>query len=253
MENSQPCPRKIKKDNSEKSADGPKSDASKPGVPPKLEIKDDANPDNSKPAEDSSNPPLKEAGSSTEKSNPPDVAENNDAKTAGETPDKQVSEGAENPGNENSKEATEPPTTDELDSGAAREKLADERNSDQQNAALIDLGAARPRFVPEEKIRRADADDPNACRVVTSQDRVSIIANGGSFGIVVGLANYEKAYVLRATSLAPNDVSIAYEPDIGSVDGRAFFVIKSKSEKTGEFEIEFETPCGTKKVKVDVR
>lgn len=121
--------------------------------------------------------------------------------------------------------------------------------------SLIDLGATRPRLVPPEKIRPLanEIEDPNACRIVSSHDRVSVLGNGGSFGVVVGLVNYNTAYVLRARSETPEDVSIKFEPDIGSIDGRAFFVIKSVSENTGEFNVQFETPCGTKIVKVDVR
>jgi hypothetical protein len=119
-------------------------------------------------------------------------------------------------------------------------------------AELIDLGATRPRIVEIEKIR-VDAPESKECRLVFSQERISVFKNGGSFGIVAGLKNYTDAYVMRARSDSPEDILIRYEPDIGSVDGRAFFVITSISEKTGEYRVTFETPCGTEAVMVDVR
>jgi tetratricopeptide (TPR) repeat protein len=118
-------------------------------------------------------------------------------------------------------------------------------------AELIDLGATRPRFVSADKI--AAATESTECKVVFSQERVSVFKNGGSFGIVVGLKNYSDAYVLRARSMSPENILITYEPDIGSVDGRAFFVIKSISERMGEYKVTFETPCGNSDVMVDVR
>ncbi len=124
---------------------------------------------------------------------------------------------------------------------------------EKNDKALIDLGATRPRFVPKEKIKvGAVTAAAKPCSVVSSQDSISLIANGGSLGIVVGVLDYEKAYVMRARSNSPKDVSIVYEPDIGSVDGRAFFVIKSVSEKKGTYNVVFETPCGDKSVTVEV-
>ncbi|MEZ5307459.1 MAG: tetratricopeptide repeat protein [Pyrinomonadaceae bacterium] len=121
-----------------------------------------------------------------------------------------------------------------------------------QEKDLIDLGAHRPRFVPLDKIRPAQTDAIEPCSFVVSQENVSIVANGGSFGIIVGLKNYGKPYVMRASSSSQNDVQIKYEPEIGSLDGRAFFVIRSVSENKGNFEVYFESPCGRFKVDVTV-
>ncbi|NNE67481.1 MAG: tetratricopeptide repeat protein [Pyrinomonadaceae bacterium] len=191
-----------------------------------------------------------------------EVADLNSPKKEESTPEKPGDQPGTDSDDLTTKTVSDGQSNDKRQTGNSETNLSDRSNSSEKpgnkvgaegnrrEAELIDLGARRPRIVPAEKIR--EVVDPNACRIVVSQDTVSMIANGGSFGIVVGLDNYEKAYVLRAESLAPEDISIVYEPEIGSVDGRAFFVIRSISEKTGEFEVKFETPCGIKKVGVKV-
>ncbi len=151
------------------------------------------------------------------------------------------------------KETEEIKTGDTVPEAPVTAKTDAEIVSEKTDKALIDLVASRPRFVLQEKIKpKPEGPAVKACAVVSSQDSISIIANGGSLGIVVGVVDYEKAYVMRAHSDSPKDVAIIYEPDIGSVDGRAFFVIKSVSEKKGTYNVVFETPCGEKSVTVEV-
>jgi hypothetical protein len=40
---------------------------------------------------------------------------------------------------------------------------------------------------------------------------------------------------------------------IEGVTGRRFFVVKSVSERTGVFQVNFESPCGKREVEVHVR
>ncbi len=113
---------------------------------------------------------------------------------------------------------------------------------------LIDMGATRPRFVAANKIK----PKPASCSVVVSQDSIALISNGAGFGIVVGVINYDKPYVLRASPSSPEHISITYEPEIGSMDGRAFFIVRSVSKTVGKYSVLFETPCGNKSVPVEV-
>ena len=104
----------------------------------------------------------------------------------------------------------------------------------------------RPRVVPE-------ADD-KPCEIIVSQDIVSIINNGGSLGVLVGLeAGKGDPRKLKAVSSSPEDVEVAFEPDIGASSDRAFFVVKSVSQTQGLYKVTFEAPCGKRTIDVRVR
>ena len=110
-------------------------------------------------------------------------------------------------------------------------------------------GAERPRVIPDGQIK---TDDESECRLVFSQESISLFADGGSFGIFVGLDNFDEPYVLRARSSNPDDIKIVHEPDIGSLEKRAFFILTSVSQNKGQFSVEFESPCGKKSVEISV-
>jgi hypothetical protein len=58
---------------------------------------------------------------------------------------------------------------------------------------------------------------------------------------------------LIARSSSPDDVEVLFEPEIIAPAGRAFYVVKSVSSKTGVFTVTFEAPCGKKEMSVTVR
>ena len=89
--------------------------------------------------------------------------------------------------------------------------------------------------------------------VVVSQESVSILNNGGNLGILVGLSQPVGISNLTAESGSPEDISVVLEPDIGKQSGRAFYLIKSISEKKGTFSVVFTSPCGKKEIPVKVR
>jgi hypothetical protein len=107
----------------------------------------------------------------------------------------------------------------------------------------------RPRVVDGKPIKYEEAP----CAVVASQDSMSLINNGGGLSILVGREGEGDLKDLRGTSSSPDDISVERELDIAGVQGRALFVVRSMSERTGRYHVTFELPCGKKDVVVNVR
>jgi hypothetical protein len=93
----------------------------------------------------------------------------------------------------------------------------------------------------------------STCGILVSQLEVSIINNGGSQGFVIGVEKDSLNTDIKAVSSNPNDIEAVFDPEIGAVQGRAFFSIRSISTNTGDFKITFDTPCGKKEIPVKVR
>lgn len=111
-------------------------------------------------------------------------------------------------------------------------------------------GANRLRVVVEDKLAPKTIQP---CPIVVSQETISILNGGGSVGVLVGFEKDGKLSDIEASTENPNDIDVSFEPEIGAQSGRAFFVIKSISTKTGEFKVFFEAPCGKKEIIVRVR
>ncbi len=108
------------------------------------------------------------------------------------------------------------------------------------------------RAVAEPKGEEPAAPVPVApCTIEASQDKVSIVNNGGSVGLIVGTDGDVTS--INARSESPDDVEIRLEPQIAGVAGRAFYVVKSLSPRKGEFRVELVAPCGQKAITVIVR
>jgi outer membrane biosynthesis protein TonB len=108
-------------------------------------------------------------------------------------------------------------------------------------------GETRRRVVARER-------STSPCTIVVSQEVLSIIAGGGSLGILVGFddeLNDPKS--ITAVSSSSDDVRVMPDPAVGVRSRRAFFVVRSVSEKTAEFRITFRAECGTKDIQVKVR
>lgn len=106
--------------------------------------------------------------------------------------------------------------------------------------------SSRPRVVVEDTIA------PRSC-VVVSQESISILNNGGSLGVLVGLTQDGEALKITAEPSSPNDISATLEPDIGKQSNRAFFIIKSISSNKGIYTVTFTSSCGKKEIQVKVR
>ena len=167
-------------------------------------------------------------------------SEKEDGKTDDSSKDKSDSETSKKP---------------EITKDSTKEAPETKKNKDADVAVEISrkilTGEERLRVVPKERLA-SDEGDSDQCRFVFSEDTVSVFVNGGSFGIFVGLENYQEAYVLRARSLSPENLKVSHEPDIGSLEKNAFFVLTSVSDQKGEYKVEFESPCGKQTVTVSV-
>lgn len=91
------------------------------------------------------------------------------------------------------------------------------------------------------------------CEIGVSQETVSLINNGGSIAVLVSIEQGEDIRLVAGMSNSPADVEVAVDPAITDVAGRAMFVIKSVSEKTGLYHVTFRAPCGKREINVRVR
>jgi tetratricopeptide (TPR) repeat protein len=107
----------------------------------------------------------------------------------------------------------------------------------------------RVRVVEGQPVQTAD---PTPCEMSVSQERVSLIRNGGTISVLVGVDSGNLRSI-RATSSSPSNISVAADSEVKGVEGRRLYVIKSLSENTGVYKVRFQLPCGTKEVTVTVR
>lgn len=114
------------------------------------------------------------------------------------------------------------------------------------------LPAIRGRIVNDDKIK-PDEDKIEPCFIYVSQKNFSLINNGGSLNISVGIEGENDPKNLKVLVSSPKDIKVFYEPGFKSPDGYAVFIVKSVSENKGEYTVTFEAPCGTKEVFVKVR
>ncbi|MDM7923242.1 MAG: tetratricopeptide repeat protein [Pyrinomonadaceae bacterium] len=108
-----------------------------------------------------------------------------------------------------------------------------------------------PSDADKDKSKREEAA-VRPCKIDASQENVSLINGGGSIGLLISMENGE-IDGLRAASNSPEDVEVIKEPAIAGLSGRAFYIIRSKSERAGMYQISFSAPCGKKDVTVQVR
>ncbi len=114
----------------------------------------------------------------------------------------------------------------------------------------ISSGATRPRIVREKKI---EPEEIVPCRISVSEESISLINGGGSLGILVGIEGEGDARTITVRSSSPTDIEAKLDPEIGSLSGRTFFIIKSISLSKGAYTVTFEAPCGKKEILVKVR
>jgi len=129
--------------------------------------------------------------------------------------------------------ASEPPPTTEP-------KPADVPTSEKAGAEV------RPRVIAGE------GSLPPPCVVTLSEDSLTLANNGGDLAVIVGSDDEADLSGIKAISSSPTDVSVRLEP-IAGIKGRALFVVRSVSSRTGLYQISFELPCGKKELAVTVR
>ncbi len=148
---------------------------------------------------------------------------------------------------------TDPPKTEptpEPTPGPTPQSTTDKPSSPEtstESNSIEKTGETRPRVVR--------AETPIVpCTIMLSQESISIIAGGGSLGILAGFDDdVNDPATIESESASPGDVDVSADRSIGFSSRRAFFVVRSKSDKTGIFSVVFRAPCGKKEIQVRVR
>ena len=129
------------------------------------------------------------------------------------------------------------------DENTVKEKPLNPKNNEERG---------RPRVIIENKYESPNGETAQ-CKIIVSQESMSLINGGGNLGILVGFEGVGDLKELTVSSSSPDDIQVMLEPDIGAQSGKAFFVVKSISSKKGIYTVTFESPCGKKNVPVKVR
>jgi len=108
----------------------------------------------------------------------------------------------------------------------------------------------RPRLVEGRPVKE---DIPPPCQILVTQEKLSLVNDGGLQSLLVGVDRPELLANVKFEISDPDDISVRLETDVGGIEGRSLFVIKSTSERTGTFRVTFYLPCGKKEVTVTVR
>ncbi len=157
-------------------------------------------------------------------------------------------------------EATPEPTPE-----ATAEKARDIKKTGELFAPVI---ISVPRS-PAAKVSNKDKDAENApdgrprviegkdvtdsCTLSFSQNSVSILRSGGSVGLLVGTdGGGHDLSELKAVSNSDKDVQVTAEPDLGG-KGKRFFIVRSISERSGLYQVNFSGVCGGRELVVRVR
>lgn len=124
-----------------------------------------------------------------------------------------------------------------------------------QNSTSIDgSGETRSRISPSTNTSDSVATENPNCKLVSNQDSITILNQGGSLGIMLGFeGDGGDLAKITATSGSPADVGVTLDADIGKQSNRSFYIIKSISQKKGVFTVTFESTCGKKEIQVKVR
>lgn len=193
-----------------------------------------------------------------------------DPETIEQTEDTNVSETAEGdalPETQEGAEAAEPTANTDVSEPTENTEAAD-TDEPLGNTEVVDVavpvsgtepsanpndsprdGTTRERVIPGVEIREERSE---ACSITTSQDLVSILNDGGSLGILVGVEG-GSIETLSAESNSPSDVEVVGEPAIGNVTNRRFYIIRSVSTRPGMYEVKLKTGCGERVLPVRVR
>ncbi|MBA2621020.1 MAG: hypothetical protein H0U87_07455 [Acidobacteria bacterium] len=121
-------------------------------------------------------------------------------------------------------------------------------------AAVEASGEARPRKISGDAV----ANKP--CRIIASQETISLVADGGNLSVLVGFEDNNGATIsdikeVTATSSDAQAVEAVLDAETGGRQTNGVvFIVKSIGGKTGVFTVTFDAPpCGKKEITVKVR
>lgn len=149
---------------------------------------------------------------------------------------------------EKSEEIAEPPTAVNATPKAAESPEEEQtKDLDAVKPGSEPAPTGRPRIVPGRVI----GEDTARCTIAVSQENVTLMNNGGNIGLLVSFDGGDGT--IEARSSNPDDVEVRREAAIAGMAGRAYFVIRSLTDRKGIFQILFSTSCGDKLISVSVR
>jgi tetratricopeptide (TPR) repeat protein len=216
-----------------------KADPAPAARPAETPAANDPKPEPEKPAE------VKPEGDPTKSAEPSKVPEAKPDVPAEKAPEPKTEPGQNKPA---PKELFEPIIITIPNPGNKPDKTADAKKQPEPPAKEPDnSGAARSRVVGE----KSDKEEPPKCTLTFSQENVSLLNDGGSIGVLVGIEGEGDIKEVTATSSNPRDVTVVLDAGIGG-PRKAFYVIKSVSVMTGNYTIVFESSCGKREIIVKV-
>lgn len=104
------------------------------------------------------------------------------------------------------------------------------------------------------RVRTLSSDAASGCQITVNEQKLTLISNGGWGSITIDLKGEGKLEDIKVAAENPGDIALELQPGIGKDINRLMYVVRSISDKKGEFKIFIESPCGEKKeVPITVR
>ncbi len=102
---------------------------------------------------------------------------------------------------------------------------------------------------PTAQVRVANLSDgaKPACQILIADRKISLIHNGGWGALTIDLQGEGKLEDIKVSAENPEDLAVELQPGIGKDIQRVMYVVRSISDKKGEFKVFVESPCGEKR------
>ena len=131
-------------------------------------------------------------------------------------------------------------------------------NKDINTAAQVEIKDTLPASESSREVRPRVTRDENPapierCSVTTSDERLTLMKNGGSLGLLVGVGSPGDIREIRAIPSSTDDLMVTREAPIAGLEDRAVFSVKAIGAKPGIYKVVFESPCGRHQITVNVR
>jgi len=104
------------------------------------------------------------------------------------------------------------------------------------------------------RVRTLSGSAQPGCQITVNDEKLTLISNGGWGSVTLDLKGEGKLEDVKVSTESPDDIALELQPGIGKDINRLMYVVRSISDKKGDFKVFVESPCGEKKeVLVTVR
>jgi hypothetical protein len=136
-----------------------------------------------------------------------------------------------------------------------QQPLAD---TDSNQSARVEVKDTVPAATSSREVRPRISREENPapvvqCTVTTSDERLTLMKNGGSLGLLVGVGSPGDLREIRAIPSSSEDLQVTREAPIAGLEDRAVFSVKAIGTKPGAYKVTFEAPCGRHQITINVR